>query len=132
MLIENLSRNISNYFLLCEFSRAHLARAYANLHFKALHCVRAGRKQWQLREKNRENRQRTTFSIFYPLVKLNGNYFPLTIQHRRKLIMVFFCCNKMLVIFLCCFLPPSESHRKNGFRYVCKTRTSTESRTSLR
>lgn len=40
-------------------------------------------------KKSWEHRQHTIFSpsIFYPLVKLNGNYFPLNIQHRRKFIM---------------------------------------------
>jgi hypothetical protein len=89
--IEHLSRNTSNYILLSLLvivpACFHLPAAYLHLHFKASHCVRAGdqRKIFFPRlffrgEREGEGIDRQTISLYPLRVKLNGNYFPLTIQ----------------------------------------------------
>lgn len=85
-LIEHLSRNISNYSLVV-LACSHLPAAHSNLHVKASHRARVRTENdfWA------ENRQPFSFSHL-SCVKLNGNYFPLTLQHwqrrRKKLVMV--------------------------------------------
>lgn len=85
-LITNLSRNISNYFL--SFFQVPVPLAFALAHPKLTQIY-----IFQLSivyvSTNREiDSAQFPSTAFYPPVKLNGNYFSLTIQHRRKFIMV--------------------------------------------
>lgn len=81
----------------------HLPRAYLHLHFKASHCVRVGdERRIFFRFIFFGKKSTVSRNFFYSLsscVKLNGNYFQLTIQ-RRKNFPSRNGCNKMLVILV--------------------------------
>lgn len=107
-LIENLSRNIWNYFLSAPEAAEKWCHRLFDVPFRIL-IVDNFSATWNLMTvpnvKMFPNLPKFTFkasfegtcwdefnkidislNIFYPLVKLNGNYFSLTIQHRRKFV----------------------------------------------